>query len=183
MLSTASRTAPLMASARPAPGALRAMALGLPWLAIALALLLGLAGHRLLEIGGWRAGSTAQEPTGPQAPAVIHQTGRASWYGPGFHGRRTANGEIFNMHAMTAAHRTLPIPSTVRVTSRDTGRSVVVRVNDRGPYHGRRVIDLSFAAAKELGLAHQGTGIVDIVVLHKGPEKPVRTGGRPTMKP
>lgn len=78
--------------------------------------------------------------------------GLASWYGPGFGGHRTASGERFNVGALTAAHRSLPFGSRVRVTSRRTGRSVVVRINDRGPYVGGRVIDLSPAASRALGM-------------------------------
>lgn len=77
----------------------------------------------------------------------------ASWYGPGFHGRRTASGERFNTHAMTAAHRSLPFGSRVRVTNRKTGRSVVVRINDRGPFAHGRVIDLSKASAQAIGVS------------------------------
>ena len=81
------------------------------------------------------------------------QRGAASWYGPGFHGRKTASGERFNPHAMTAAHRTLPFGTKVRVVNERTGRSVVVRINDRGPYAHGRVIDLSRAAAQMIGLS------------------------------
>jgi rare lipoprotein A len=81
------------------------------------------------------------------------QRGAASWYGPGFHGRKTANGERFNQHAMTAAHRTLPFGTKVRVVNERTGRSVVVRINDRGPFHGARIIDLAQAPARALGIA------------------------------
>ena len=81
------------------------------------------------------------------------QAGVASWYGPGFHGRKTANGERFDMNALTAAHRTLPLGTQVRVTNTHTGQSVVVRINDRGPYVGRRVIDLSKASAQAIGIA------------------------------
>lgn len=80
------------------------------------------------------------------------QTGVASWYGPGFHGRRTASGEVFNQHSMTAAHRHLPFGTKVRVINETTGRSVVVRINDRGPFKHGRVIDLSKSAAQELGM-------------------------------
>lgn len=80
------------------------------------------------------------------------QEGEASWYGPGFNGRRTASGEIFNMHALSAAHRTLPLPSFVRVTNVGNGKSVIVRVNDRGPFHSNRIIDLSYAAARLLDM-------------------------------
>ncbi|NPT33848.1 septal ring lytic transglycosylase RlpA family protein [Paraburkholderia xenovorans] len=92
----------------------------------------------------------------------FHQTGRASWYGRGFHGRRTANGERYDMHALTAAHRTLPLGSYVRVTNPATSRSVVVRINDRGPYARGRVIDLSMAAAAVLDMRHAGTARVEI---------------------
>ncbi|MFM0304394.1 septal ring lytic transglycosylase RlpA family protein [Paraburkholderia sediminicola] len=92
----------------------------------------------------------------------FHQTGRASWYGRGFHGRRTANGERFDMHALTAAHRTLPLGSYVRVTNPATSRSVVVRINDRGPYARGRIIDLSMAAAAALDMRHAGTARVQI---------------------
>lgn len=92
----------------------------------------------------------------------FHQSGRASWYGRGFHGRRTANGERYDMHALTAAHRTLPLGSYVRVTNPETSRSVVVRINDRGPYARGRVIDLSMAAAAVLHMRHSGTARVQI---------------------
>ena len=80
-------------------------------------------------------------------------SGLASWYGPGFQGRRTANGEKFNTHALTAAHKTLPFGTRVRVVNRQNGRSVVVRINDRGPHVRGRVIDLSRAAARAIGLS------------------------------
>ncbi|CAG7857327.1 hypothetical protein MCAMS1_02108 [biofilm metagenome] len=88
--------------------------------------------------------------------------GIASWYGPGFHGRQTANGEIFNMYEMTAAHKTLPIPSYAEVTNLSNNKTVVVRINDRGPYVGNRLLDLSYAAAKKLGIQGKGTGKVEI---------------------
>ena len=90
------------------------------------------------------------------------QTGTASWYGRQFHGRKTASGETFDMNAMTAAHRSLPLNCYIRVTNKDTGKSVVVKVNDRGPFHGNRVLDLSYAAAKQIGLANAGTANVNI---------------------
>ena len=89
--------------------------------------------------------------------------GVASWYGPGFAGRRTASGEAFNPSDYTAAHRSLPFGSKVRVTH--NGRSVVVRINDRGPFHGGRVIDLSQAAAEDLGLRRAGSGRVELALL------------------
>ena len=92
--------------------------------------------------------------------AGFHQRGNASWYGTKFHGRRTSNGEIYNMYAMTAAHKTLPIPSYVKVTNLNNKRSVIVRVNDRGPFHSNRIIDLSYAAARKLGYAKAGVAPV-----------------------
>ena len=89
--------------------------------------------------------------------------GRASWYGPGFHGKRTANGERFNQNALTAAHRSLPFGTKVKVTNVRNGRSVIVRINDRGPFHGGRIIDLSRAAARILGIG--GTAPVILQIL------------------
>jgi rare lipoprotein A len=89
-------------------------------------------------------------------------TGTASWYGTKFHGQATANGETYDLYGMTAAHKTLPLPSYVRVTNLDNGKSVIVRVNDRGPFYSDRVIDLSFAAAKKLGYAEVGTARVRV---------------------
>ncbi len=100
------------------------------------------------------------------------ERGIASWYGTKFHGRKTANGEIYNMYAMTAAHKTLPIPSYVRVTHLKNKRSVVVRINDRGPFHGNRLIDLSYAAAVKLGIQKSGTGFVEVAALE--PEENTR---------
>lgn len=93
------------------------------------------------------------------------EKGRASWYGRKFHGRATANGETYNMYAPTAAHRSLPIPSYVRVTNLDNGRSMVLRVNDRGPFHSNRIIDLSYGAAVKLGFVDRGTAPVEVVAL------------------
>ena len=94
-----------------------------------------------------------------------NETGIASWYGTKFHGKQTANGERYDMYAMSAAHKTLPMPSMVRVTNLDNGRSVVVRVNDRGPFVKSRIIDLSYAAAKELAYDNAGTAPVRVEVL------------------
>lgn len=102
------------------------------------------------------------------------QRGIASWYGTKFHGRPTSSGEIYNMHAMTAAHKTLPIPVYVHVHNLDNGRSAVVRVNDRGPFISGRIIDLSYAAAKKLGVDGPGTANVEISVLAQGEQKPTR---------
>src|SRR3954466_4105063 len=90
------------------------------------------------------------------------ETGTASWYGPGFHGRYTANGEVYDQHDHTAAHRTLQMPAVLRVTNLDNGQSTVVRVNDRGPYARSRVLDLSRAAAEELAMTQSGTARVRI---------------------
>lgn len=93
------------------------------------------------------------------------ETGIASWYGMKFHGHDTSNGEIFDVYKMTAAHKTLPLPSYVRVTRTDTGKSIIVRVNDRGPFHDKRIIDLSYAAAVKLDMHKSGTAPVQIEVL------------------
>lgn len=90
------------------------------------------------------------------------QTGVASWYGRQFHGRKTASGETFDMNALTAAHRTLPLNCYVRVTNEKNGKSVVVKINDRGPFHGNRVLDLSYGAAKKLGIVDAGSAKVRI---------------------
>jgi rare lipoprotein A len=92
-------------------------------------------------------------------------TGMASWYGPGFHGNRSASGERYNQNALTAAHRSLPFGTKVQVTNLNNGRSVVVRINDRGPYIGGRVIDLSAAAARMLGVMRTGVAPVRLQVL------------------
>jgi len=89
--------------------------------------------------------------------AGFRERGLASWYGRRYHGQKTASGEVYDMYAMTAAHPVLPIPSYARVTNPANGRSVVVRVNDRGPFHGERIIDLSYAAAWKLGFVEQGS--------------------------
>jgi len=90
------------------------------------------------------------------------ERGIASWYGKKFHGRLTSSGESYDMYAMTAAHKTLPLPTYVRVRNLNNGRSVIVRVNDRGPFHDNRLIDLSYAAAAKLGIIGTGTGIVEV---------------------
>jgi rare lipoprotein A len=103
--------------------------------------------------------------TRPTAGRPAPEVGVASYYGKAFHGRRTANGETYDMHALTAAHPSLPFGSRVRVTSLANGRSVVVRINDRGPHVKGRVIDLSHKAAKELGFLDRGTTKVRVEVL------------------
>lgn len=96
---------------------------------------------------------------------VFEQRGKASWYGKKFHGRKTSNMEVFDMYKLTAAHRTLPLPSYVEVTNLDNNRKVIVRVNDRGPFVGKRIIDLSWAAAKLLGYEKQGVANVHIKLI------------------
>jgi len=101
--------------------------------------------------------------------SVMHmeadQVGVASWYGPGFHGRRAANGEIYNQHRLTAAHRHLPFGTQVKVTNLGNGKSVMVRITDRGPYAKGRIIDLSRAAARELRMTRDGTARISLEVV------------------
>jgi rare lipoprotein A len=96
------------------------------------------------------------------------QDGIASWYGPGFHGKKTATGEVYDMHMLTAAHSTLPLQSVVKVTNLQNKKELVVRINDRGPFVDDRVIDLSLASAKELGVVGPGTAPVRLTVLTGG---------------
>lgn len=107
------------------------------------------------------------------------EEGLASYYGEKFHGRRTSNLEVYDMYAFSAAHKTLPLPSFARVTSLDTGRSVVVRVNDRGPFHDGRVMDLSLAAAVKLGIYPRGTGRVRVEALQPGDDASSRYAMQP----
>ena len=93
------------------------------------------------------------------------ERGIASWYGEKFHGRRTSSGETYNMYAMTAAHKTLPLPTYVRVTNLANHRSIVVRVNDRGPFHANRIIDLSYTGATKIGMLNRGTALVEVRAL------------------
>jgi rare lipoprotein A len=111
------------------------------------------------------------------------ERGIASWYGRKFQGKPTSSGEPYDMFAMTAAHKTLPIPSFARVTNVKTGQSVVVRVNDRGPFHSDRVIDLSYAAAARIGIAAAGSGLVEVerIVIVKG--EPVVAAAPPPPPP
>lgn len=97
-----------------------------------------------------------------------YQSGKASWYGGRFHGRKTASSETYNMNSLTAAHRSLPFGTRVRVTNTRTGSSVVVRINDRGPFIAGRIIDLSRAAASQIGLTSSGVAAVKVDVLGKG---------------
>ena len=107
------------------------------------------------------------------------ERGIASWYGKQFHGRRTSNGEIYDMYKMTAAHKTLPIPTYVQVTNIKTGKQIVVRINDRGPFLKGRIIDLSYAAAQKLGIAAKGTGLVEVRAIDPRNWKP---GTQPAAK-
>ena len=109
--------------------------------------------------------------------AGYRATGLASWYGRKFHGRRTSSGETFDTLKLTAAHPTLPIPSFVEITNLENGRRMVVRVNDRGPFHGGRIIDLSYAAAFKLGFADAGTARVRVVALNDLPMLYLQSGG------
>jgi rare lipoprotein A len=106
------------------------------------------------------------------------QRGTASWYGEKFHGHKTSNGEIFDMYAMSAAHKNLRIPGYARVTNLDNGRSVVVRINDRGPFHGDRLIDLSYAAAKKLDFLGTGTARVEVATINVRPDGSMTMAGR-----
>ena len=105
----------------------------------------------------------------PRVQPNYRAEGLASWYGPKFHGKPTANGEIFDQYALTAAHKTLPLPSKVRVTNLDNGRQLVVRVNDRGPFIGDRIIDLSRRSAQLLGVEKVGVAPVRLELLDSGP--------------
>ena len=120
------------------------------------------------------AHETIEVPKG--AKPLLVETGLASWYGAPYHNRRGSNGEIYDMHALTAAHRTLPLGSVVRVTNPANGNSVVVRITDRGPFIAGRIIDLSQAAAQQIGLIKRGTAEVRVEVL-KTPT-PLDGGGR-----
>jgi rare lipoprotein A len=112
------------------------------------------------------------------------ERGVASWYGTKFHGRRTSSGEPYDMYAMTAAHPRLPLPTYVRVTNLENRRSVVVKVNDRGPFARNRIIDLSYAAAHRLGMLEQGTALVEVEALRPdGPDTPTASGEVPTAVP
>lgn len=96
------------------------------------------------------------------------ERGIASWYGTKFHGKRTSSGESYDMYAMTAAHKNLPLPTYVKVTNLNNGKHVVVKVNDRGPFHENRIIDLSYTAAIKLDIVKKGTGLVEVEVVEPG---------------
>ena len=105
------------------------------------------------------------------------EVGKASWYGAPYHNRRSSNGEIYDMHSLTAAHRTLPLGSTVRVTNLKTGHSTVVRITDRGPFIEGRIVDLSLAAAKQADIWQAGVAQVRLEVLRRRCLPPIATGG------
>lgn len=112
----------------------------------------------------------------PNAPAIFTEIGIASWYGPPYHNRKAANGEIFDMNQLTAAHKTLPLNSVARITNLANNRSVTVRINDRGPFVGDRMVDLSLAAAREIGVWRTGLARVKLEVLQS--PSPIDQGGR-----
>jgi rare lipoprotein A len=111
------------------------------------------------------------------SPDNYKEYGKASWYGTKFHGRRTSSGEAYDMYKLTAAHRSLPIPSYVRVTNLDNRRTAIVRVNDRGPFHSERMIDLSYAAAVKLGFANLGTARVMVELVDGTDQLPNNIAG------
>ena len=115
----------------------------------------------LAAVNGVETANAKERTSGGKAAS-----GAASWYGPGFHGRQTANGERYDMYGLTAAHRSLPFGTKVRVTNRKNGKSVVVRINDRGPYAGGRVIDLSRSAAQAVSMMNSGVVPVKLEVLN-----------------
>ncbi len=102
-----------------------------------------------------------------QVAGPYYETGIASWYGPGFHGNLTANGEVYDMYGISAAHKTLPFGTIVRVVEIETGRSIVVRINDRGPFIEGRIIDLSKGAAEKLGIVEKGITGVGLRILQR----------------
>ena len=123
-----------------------------------------------------------------KSSAGFTQRGVASWYGRKFHGRRTSSGEPFDMYAMTAAHTQLPLPTYVRVRHLGNGRQVVVKVNDRGPFHGDRILDLSWAAAVKLGMEQQGAAMVEITAIdplagQTVAQRPPVAGALPPLSP
>ena len=132
-----------------------------------LALIFSLQGCAVLELM-YRPRYYSVPPPSPPADVVNTYEGVASWYGEDFHGRKTANGEIFDMYELTAAHKTLPMGTTCVVTNLDNDKTVTVRINDRGPFVKDRIIDLSYAAAKVIGMIDTGTAPVRVEVLGDG---------------
>jgi rare lipoprotein A len=127
----------------------------------------GVAGLAVVIVLGGCGVASGRRPSTYDSRAGIEE-GVASWYGPGFHGRRTSSGEVYDQNELTAAHRTLPLGTRVAVTNLANGRSVEVRINDRGPFVDGRSIDLSYAAAQSVGLVGPGTGRVRIQILGAG---------------
>src|SRR5207237_4663418 len=123
-----------------------------------------LPGMLFLSVGCAERPNRSLDPGRSDYPVGYVERGRASWYGPGFHGNQTANGERYDMHQLTAAHRTLPFGSVARVRSLTTGRTVTIRINDRGPFAKNRIVDLSHAAAEALGMIGRGTEDVELSV-------------------
>lgn len=111
------------------------------------------------------------------------ERGIASWYGTKFHGRRTSSGERYDMYAMTAAHKTLPLPTYLEVTNLTNGRKVIVKANDRGPFHDNRLIDLSYSAAWRLGILGKGTGLVEIRAIDPNAPEPILAKNEPVNAP
>lgn len=123
----------------------------------------------VLLVTTWLSGCSGWSPVRPAYPPGYPlgfvERGSASWYGPGFHGNRTANGEVYDMHKLTAAHRTLPLGSVAVVRSLTTGRQVTVRINDRGPFVRGRILDLSLAGAQAMGMVGPGTDEIELRVI------------------
>jgi rare lipoprotein A len=111
------------------------------------------------------------------------ERGIASWYGTKFHGRRTSSGEPYDLYQMTAAHKTLPLPTYARVSNLQNGRSIIVKINDRGPFHPNRIIDLSYVAAAKLGILGHGTGLVEVEAINpSAPKKPLLVARKPAAR-
>lgn len=137
----------------------------------------GAANSDRLPAGSEERNTELAEPTiPPDAKPMATETGRASWYGPPYHNRRGSNGEVYNMHAMTAAHRTLPLGTIVRVTNLKTGQAALVRITDRGPFIPGRIIDLSLAAAHKLDVYQPGVADVKVEVMEA--PVPLGSGGK-----
>ncbi|HEY0838306.1 MAG TPA: septal ring lytic transglycosylase RlpA family protein [Azospirillum sp.] len=136
-----------------------------------------------LAVAAHESGHSCKVPSGADCPIdteAFLQAGKASWYGPGFHGKRTASGARFDQDALTAAHRALPMGTVVRVTVLDTGRSVEVEINDRGPYIEGRIIDLSRRAAEVLGMKEQGVAPVQVELAREpAPDADVQVAEQP----
>lgn len=116
----------------------------------------------------WGCTSAPRYQAGPRPAQGFRREGTASYYGPKFHGRKTSSGEVFDMYALTAAHNTLPFGTLVEVTNLENDLSVVVRINDRGPFMKNRIIDLSYEAARRIGMVGPGTAKVRLEIVNKG---------------